>query len=174
MPNNILIIGSPRIGKTTLVKRLLKDLTPLVVRGFYKESIIENNILKGYSIITLDLKWQILAHIDIEGPDRIEDIGVNVDGFEQLVLPHLSLFTGTELFIIDEIGKMECFSQLFITRVRSLLDSPTPVLATVAQKGAGFISEVKSRSDVALIQITVENRDQLPQQLSRMIFGETN
>ena len=159
MPNNILIIGSPRIGKTTLIKRLLKDLTPLVVRGFYKESIIENNILKGYSIITLDLKWQILAHINIEGPDRIEDIGVNVDGFEQLVLPHLSLFTGTELFIIDEIGKMECLSDKFCQQVKQIFDSNIPLIATGTNDRLPYLDNLASRDDVLLIHITEKNRD---------------
>ena len=161
MPNNILITGPSEIGKTTLIKRLLKDLTPLLVRGFYKEPIIEYNILKGYRVITLDLKWQILAHIDIQGPDRINNIGVNVDGFEQLVLPHLSLFAGTELFVIDEIGEMECLSSKFCHQVKLIISSDIPLIASVNN---GYLSEINnliSKNDASIIQLTKKNRNHL-------------
>jgi nucleoside-triphosphatase len=159
MPNNILIVGAAGAGKTTLIKRLLKDLTPLVVRGFYKEPIIEFNIIKGYSVITLDLKWQILAHVDIEGPDRIENIGVNIDGFEQLVLPQLSLFAGTELFIIDEIGRMECLSKKFCQQVRLIFDSKIPSIATATAGGTPYLDELSNRNDVSIIKINNKNRN---------------
>ena len=161
MPNNILIVGPAKIGKTTLIKRLLKDLIPLVVRGFYKEPIIESDIIKGYSIITLDLKWQILAHVDIEGPDRIENIGVNIDGFEQLVLPQLSLFAGTELFIIDEIGKMECLSKKFCQQVQLIFDSKIPSIATGTPGETPYLDELSNRNDVSIIKINNKNRNRL-------------
>ena len=159
MPNNILIVGPSRIGKTTLIKRLLKDLTPLVVRGFYKEAIIELNVLKGYRIITLDLKWQIFAHVDIEGPDRIENIGINIDGFEELVLPQLTLFAGTELFIIDEIGIMECLSRKFCQQIRLILDSKIPLIATGKPNQFDFMDPFINRDDISVIKITQKNRD---------------
>ena len=159
MPNNILILGPAGIGKTTLVKRLLKDLIPLVVRGFYKEPIIEFNAFKGYRVITLDLKWQILAHINIEGPDRIENIGVNINGFEQLVLPQLSLFAGTELFVIDEIGKMECLSKRFCQQVGLIFDSRIPAIATGTLGETTFLDELINRNDVSIIRINNKNRN---------------
>ena len=161
MPNNIIIKGPSGIGKTTLIKRLLKDLTPLLVRGFYKEPIIEYNILKGFRIITLDLKWQILAHNDIEGPDRINDTGVNVAGFEQLVLPHLSLFAGTELFIIDEIGRMECLSFKFCQQIKKIFDSNIPLIATVNNDQLSYIYDLVKPDDISIIPITKKNRNTL-------------
>jgi nucleoside-triphosphatase len=47
------------------------------------------------------------------------------------------------MYLIDEIGKMECLSRAFTDAVAKLLDSTCPVVATVAQRGAGFIAEVK-------------------------------
>ena len=161
MPNNILILGAAGTGKTTLVKHLLKDLIPLVVRGFYKEPIIEFTILKGYRVITLDLKWQILAHVDIEGPDRVENIGVNIKGFEDLVLPQLSLFSGTELFIIDEIGNMECLSKKFCQQVSLIFESRIPAIATGTPKQTPFLDELQKRHEVTVIKMNNKNRDHI-------------
>jgi len=161
MPKNVLITGVPGVGKTTLIKRLLKDLTPLVVRGFYKENIIENNIKRGVRVVTTELVEQILAHIYIEGPDRIDDFGVNLKGFEDLVLPHLSLTSGVELFVIDEIGKMECLSDKFCKQVEIILDSKIPLLATLTIADIPGVRKIKKRKDIKIIQMTFKNRDSL-------------
>jgi len=172
---NILLTGRPGIGKTTVVRRFVELHSAKRFSGFYTDELREQGRRTGFRIITLDGATGILAHQEAKSRFRVGKYGVNVEEFETLVLPRLDVrIANLDLFIIDEIGKMECFSELFIASVRSLLDSPTPVLATVAQKGAGFISEVRSRSDVTLIQITTQNREKLPQQLGRMIFGETN
>jgi nucleoside-triphosphatase len=66
---------------------------------------------------------------------------------------------------------MECFSRAFCDSVRALLDSDAPVLATVALKGGGFIAEVKARSDVALFEVTVRNRETLPDEINRILLS---
>lgn len=174
-PCNILLTGRPGIGKTTVVRRFVALHSNKHLSGFYTDELREQGRRTGFRIITLDGATGILAHQEAKSRFRVGKYGVNVEEFEALALPRLDArIANLDLFIIDEIGKMECFSQSFIASVRSLLDSPTRVLATVAQKGAGFIGEVRSQSDVTLIQITTQNREKLPQQLSRMIFGETN
>ncbi len=63
--------------------------------------------------------------------------------------------------IIDEIGKMECYSPIFRDLVSSLLKSDRLFIATIAKKGTPFIESVKKRQDVILFEITRENRDHL-------------
>jgi nucleoside-triphosphatase THEP1 len=70
-----------------------------------------------------------------------------------------------DLFIVDEIGKMELFCGEFVQAVRRLLDGPVPVLATVALLGGKLIAEVKPRPDVRLVEVTLANRDGLPAEL---------
>ena len=55
----------------------------------------------------------------------------------------LVLDDGTDIYLVDEIGKMECFSKKFRAATRGLLDSGRPLVATVALRGGGFIAEVK-------------------------------
>ena len=118
MPNNVVITGAPGIGKTTLIKHLIRDLAPVIIRGFYKEAIFENNIIKGYRLVTTELHEQILAHVYFEGPEKIENFGVNIDGLNKLVDSELNLNSRAELFIIDEIGRMECLSEHFCRQIR--------------------------------------------------------
>ena len=45
--------------------------------------------------------------------------------------------------MIDEIGKMECYSEKFKKLLKEILDSEKRVIATIALKGSGTIEEIK-------------------------------
>ena len=86
--------------------------------------------------------------------------GVDVAGFEESVVPILDVErVAAELFIIDEIGKMECFSEKFVAVVRRLFASEKSVLATVAQKGSGLVYEVKNYPNTEIFNLTRAGRD---------------
>lgn len=161
MPNNVIISGPPGIGKTTIIKHLIKDLKPLVLRGFYKEEIIDYEICKGFRIITLDYNEQILAHIHFEGPDRIGEYGLNLEGFENLVLPELNIRDEVELFLIDEISRMECLSKRYCNQILKILNSKIPLIASLASADIPFITSIKQREDISLLHVTYKNRESL-------------
>ena len=73
---------------------------------------------------------------------------------------------------MDEIGKMECLSPVFVDAVARILDGPVSVLATIAANRGGFIAEVKARSDVKIITITAANRDRMPGKLAHRIQSQ--
>ena len=155
----ILLTGLPGCGKTTAVMQIIANLDCKKVAGFYTQEIRQNNIRKGFRWARLDGADGILAHIDIKGPLRVGKYGVDVAGFEKSVVPVLDVEqTDAELFVLDEIGKMECLSEKFVDAVRRLFVSDKSVLATVAQKGAGFISEVKNYPETRLFNLTRDGR----------------
>ena len=161
MPHNVFIAGAPGVGKTTLITSLYRDLTPLVIRGFHKEAIYENNILKGFRLSTYTFEDLILAHMHIEGPDRVGEFGLNLDGFESLVTGQLEIDKNVELILVDEIGIMECASAFFCRKITDLLKSDIPLIATLASIEILDELKIKNRKDFSLLTMTLKNRDSL-------------
>ena len=169
MKKNLFITGLPGTGKTTLIRKILERLPPgTAVSGFFTAEMRESGERVGFTVNTLDGQSGLLAHVRIGGPARVGRYGVDVAGFEGLVLPLLEPGRAS-LYVIDEIGRMECFSGAFCASVRRLLDSEAPVLGTVALKGGGFIAEVKSRDEAALYEVTFRNRDRLVDEIHRAL-----
>jgi len=166
---NILITGHPGIGKTTVVKKLAKELTALHPAGFYTSEIRERGVRKGFQLVSLDGIKRTLSHVDMNSPYRVSKYGVDVKGFE-IFLDSLSLFDPTTfIVIIDEIGSMECFSGKFRSIVKDILGSEKLLVATIALKGSGIIGDIKKRDDVKLFHVTPESRDALPKEILKAI-----
>ena len=89
---------------------------------------------------------------------------VDIKEFEEKALKLLTK-KDKRFIVIDEIGKMECFSPLFREALVKLLGSPNPVIASIAVKGPLLIEEIKNRTDVFLIHVTEKNRDQLVEEI---------
>ena len=157
----ILLTGLPGCGKTTTVMKIVEALDCEKVAGFYTQEIRKENKRKGFRWARLDGATGTLAHIGIRGSAKVGKYGVNVASFERQVVPVIDIEqTDAELFVIDEIGKMECFSEKFVAAVRKLFASEKSVLATVAQKGSGLIREVKDYPGVRLFDLTHQGRDE--------------
>jgi nucleoside-triphosphatase THEP1 len=171
LKKNLFVTGLPGTGKTTLIRKILNKLPPgVAVSGFFTAEIRESGNRIGFTVNTLDGQSGLLAHVRIGGRARVGRYGVDVRGFEDLVLPLLEAGRAG-LCVIDEIGRMECFSRAFCDKVRALLDSGAQVLGTVALQGGGFIAEVKARDDVALFEVTLKNRDILPDEIGRILWS---
>ena len=162
---NILITGLPGTGKTTLLYKVAEELKPLHPAGFFTSEIREANTRKGFELMSLNGKKGLLAHVDITSPHRVGKYKVDVKGFEAFLEAIPLLRPPVSLIIIDEIGKMECFSELFKDLVRQVLDSDKVVLATIALKGGGFIESTKSRNDVQLVELVESRRETLVEEM---------
>jgi nucleoside-triphosphatase len=172
MEKNIIITGLPGVGKTTLIKGILHEIRSLNPIGFYTEEIREKGIRTGFSLINVTGEKSILAAENIPSRFRVGKYGVDLVNFEKFIGTIPFRDPASRLIIIDEIGKMECFSKLFTDLVMELLSSNKLVVATVALKGTGLIAQVKSRPDIELIEITTDNRnDLLPSILSRIALN---
>jgi nucleoside-triphosphatase len=158
---NCLITGFPGVGKTTLIKKLYQELRDFHPVGFYTEEIREKGIRKGFELISLDGRRGLLSHVEIKSSLNVGKYKVDTKGFEEF-LDSIPFFGHTvSLVIIDEIGKMECFSEKFKKLLKWLLDSKKVVLATIAFKSGGFIEEIKKRGDIKVFEMTHGNRESL-------------
>lgn len=162
------------MGKTTLIKKLSEALKHLHPVGFYTAEIREGGERKGFELINLDGKKGLLSHKDIKSPYKVGQYKVDIKGFEEFLESILFFNPLTRLIIIDEIGKMECFSDRFKKLLKEILNSEKWVIATIALKGSGLIAEVKERNDVQLFEITKKNRDSLLKEISDFVSQTLN
>jgi nucleoside-triphosphatase len=161
-PRIFLLTGLPGCGKTTLVRRVIERLGVLRMAGFYTQELLGDDGRRvGFEAIGLHGDRAGLAHVRSKSTIRVGRYGVELEGFEELIGDELASDADVNLFVVDEIGKMECFSELFVDAVRQILDGNVPLLATIAFKGGGFIEQVKQRDDVELITVAPNNRDEL-------------
>ncbi len=175
----IMLTGTPGCGKTTVIRRLLERLERPAT-GFFTAEIRQGEQggrggrggrRVGFAVESLDGRQAVMSHVEIGGGRRVGRYGVDVAAFEAVILPALRPPDAATLIVVDEIGKMECFSDAFIDRVRELLAGPNPLLGTVPRAGGGFPAEVRRRGDVRLIEVTHANRESLPRELLEL-FGK--
>ncbi len=166
---NVLLTGRPGIGKTTLIVSILGVIQNLRATGFYTREIRQGGIRKGFELIDLGGRKSLLSHVTIKGLYRVGKYGVDIQGFEEF-LEGIEFFDPSmDLIVIDEIGKMECLSKKFYSLLIRILDSETPVIATIALKGAGIIGHIKRRPDIRLFEMTRDNRDSLVKDISMLL-----
>jgi nucleoside-triphosphatase len=157
---NILFTGVPGIGKSTIIEKIVQRINRSKT-GFYTREIQASGRRVGFAITTLDGKHGTLAHIDIPGRIRVGRYGVNLPDIDLIAVPSMIPENDNAVVIVDEIGKMECFSELFRQTLIRVMDSINIVVGSISLKGDAFIGAVKKRSDTLLISVNKKNRDYL-------------
>ena len=158
---NLLVTGPPGCGKSTVVEAVVARIRRPVT-GFFTREIRERGIRRGFEIVTLDGKEGILARDDFRGSIRVGKYTVNLDDLERIAVPSMISSKRDQIVVIDEIGKMECYSSLFREALVRALDSPNLVVGSMSLKGGQFIQRIRSRLDLDLYVVSESNRDALP------------
>jgi nucleoside-triphosphatase len=168
----LLLTGPPGIGKTTVIQTVLSGIK-ITAGGFYTHEIRRGRSRVGFSLKTLDGKEGLLAHIDYRKGHWVGRYGVDIGLFEALALPALDrALREKELIVIDEIGRMELFSQAFQQMVMRVLDQDERHLLGVIHQGRGpFSASVKRHRDMEVISVSHANRDVLPSQIITRLQG---
>lgn len=128
------------------------------VSGFFTQEIRKARKRVGFAIKTMDGKTGVLAHTDIESLYRVSKYKVNTKDIETVLIP--SIILDADLIVIDEIGKMELFSEKFKQKVVEALNTGN-VIATIMERPHPFTDAIKARKDVTVFTVTEENRDRL-------------
>lgn len=159
MGKTILLVGRPRVGKTTIIREVVKHL-PGGVGGFYTEEIKEHGQRKGFRIVTLDGQKGILAHVNVKSRYRVSKYGVDLASLDRVgVVAIQNAIVASDCVVIDEIGKMELFSAAFREAVLIAIESDKFVLGTIMLRPHPWADAIKSHPQVTLIKITEANRD---------------
>ncbi len=106
-----------------------------------------------------------MAHVDIRSRYRVGRYGINLQDIDRVAVPSMIPENQDVIVVVDEIGKMECFSALFKMTLLKVLDAPNTVLGSIALKGDAFIGAIKNRPDTLLIPVSEKNRESLVEEI---------
>ena len=166
---NIFLTGAPSSGKTTVIKKIIKKLNH-PANGFYTEEERVEGKRVGFLMKTLDGKRGYLAHEDIKSDFHIRRYGVSIENIETIAVPSIAP-AKNNIIILDEIGKMECFSEAFKQAVTVALHSSNIVIGTITFGGDDFILKIKDRGDMEIHEVTTDNRNALPDIIVKKIMN---
>jgi nucleoside-triphosphatase len=168
----LLLTGTPGCGKTTLLRKVLAQLPAETAGGFYTQEIRTDSGRVGFEILTLSGRWTTLAHVNLKSSRRVGRYGVNLNAVDEVAVPALlEAQQMGRLVVIDEIGPMETFSRRFCQTVEAVLCSPAAVFGTVVLRPTPFGDRVKALPGVRFIQVTPHNRDELMEEIVRLLLG---
>ena len=160
-----LLTGKPGTGKTSLIKQAIAGMEDKV-GGFYTEEVRVQGVRQGFRLVTLDGRSAILAHINIQSPYRVSKYGVDIKSLDEVGVSALQKATKEfDLVVIDEIGKMELFSDNFRKTVLGIIDRGKKILGTIMLAPNPWADAIKQKSQVRLITVTRENHQQILEEL---------
>jgi len=162
MATAFLLTGPPGVGKTTLLRQLLRTLE-LPADGFFTAEICEGDRRAGFAIEDLAGRRGVLARMGgapgARGP-RVGRYRVDVADLEAVGVAALErALEGAALIVIDEIGKMEACSARFRAAVERALAAPGAVIAgTILRAPHPWIDRVKAHPAVTLVPLSAATR----------------
>ncbi len=170
MKYHLLLTGSPRVGKTTIIEKAIKELkNKYKLDGFITKEIRERGERKGFEIIKLDGERKLFSHKELKSAYRVGKYGVNLKSIEEII--EKINFKNSDILIIDEIGKMELLSKKFFIWIKEVLKNEKPrVLGTVGEKILHTFKKEIDFSKCALIKITYENRNTILNEILNFFY----
>lgn len=136
MSNKILITGLPGCGKSTLISRIIDYYTKhnFIIHGFITPEVREHDKRIGFDIIDIfsGEKSQLARVGKFNTKYRLGKYNIFIDKFDKFMEKTLNLEkTQFDLIIIDEIGKMELFSEGFQEIIKRIFNTDISIIATI-------------------------------------------
>lgn len=162
----ILLTGQPGVGKSTIVQTVMDSQVMPIVGTVGREITTDNSGQRlGFAAVTMDDRSRTFAHTQQfqDSPHKIAEFFVDVAAFDEFCVPELQKGLGDKnaLVIIDEIGRMQSFSDVYMETVRKLFHNNGPLLGTIVFDDEPWGREFKQHPEVVLLTVTQGNREQL-------------
>ena len=172
------ITGLPGSGKTYALLRVIEMLKEeeLSIGGMIDEPVGDGRHKTGFTVRDLATgETAVFASTDIESKIMVGKIGVDLSKLEAVGVKAIrDACEKCDIIIIDEVGKMEVESQLFIDAVNEALDADKPMIITLHKKSRNpLLQDIRRRDDVRILEVTPTNRNILPYKIVRLMNGES-
>lgn len=169
MGRTILLTGRPGVGKTTVIKEIAERLGDSA-GGFYTAEIRKGGRRQGFRIVTLAGDEGILSHVDLKGPPRVSSYGVNLMDLEGIGVAAMTQAADRgQCVVVDEIGKMELFSQRFREIVLGAIEGDATVVGTVMKAPDPWVDQLKALPQVTILEVTEYNRGYLAEHVLSLL-----
>lgn len=157
----------PRIGKSTLLQRVIRDLPQKT--GFVTHEVLEDGKRVGFEVEAQSGRRADLANIRFTTPHQVARYFVDTTPMEEL-LPSIITFGKDDVLYLDEIGEMQLLSPKFRKLALRYLNAENLCIATLPSLFVDdFIEQIKMRPDVLLFDVTEENREGMSHFLPQLL-----
>lgn len=167
----LLLTGQPRSGKTTLLNKLLAQVSDKV--GFVSDEVLAHGQRVGFDVKDSFGNLAPLARINMPTPYPIGRYFVDLGSLEGFV-GRLPDYEQSQLLYIDEIGQMQLYSSRFKELVDEYLNANNDFVGTITSVHTDdYTEEIKSRQDILICEVTPDNREELERGLIAFIRNRT-
>lgn len=172
-----LLTGEPAIGKSTAISKILLGVRTAAYApgGVLTREIRSRGEREGFRLVDVSSeKSEVLAEVKgITGP-RLGKYRVNLNALASIGVEALNYASArSDMIVVDEIGPMELMSPEFRKAIRlAVLETKIkPALCAIHKRFQDpLIEEIRNSPESFEQEITFENRDELPPQLSKDII----
>jgi len=162
---NVILTGPLQVGKSTALARFLQSY-PGTVAGFRT----------AFDTADRTGDRALLLHPVPEDPRSAEPAApvvwrggapaVSTETFDRCVPP--LLLQSADLLVMDELGKFERNAGEMRRAVEAAFAGGGHVLAVVRFDAPDWMGALKDRSDVTVLTVSAENRDEIPRRLREL------
>ena len=166
---HLFLTGRKQVGKSTALRRLIAE-NGLICAGFETRLLALDGVRRGFVLHgRVDMPAQENDCIvcvrtgerrSVPVPEVFNEIGANI--------LRLSREGDAPYILMDELGKLESDGGAFAQEVLRCLDSEKTVLGVLQQCDSPLFRAISARSDVLVLTVTEENREEIAQKICAM------
>ncbi len=162
---HLFLTGPKHVGKSTVLRRLLWG---------------REGRSGGFRTVRREEHGAVALYmLPVGGPDRCADGGrlflrrdgvtqIDPGGFDAVGVRILAQSASCRRIVMDELGPAEEHAPLFQRAVLDCLDGLAPVYGVLQQAESAFLDRIRRRPDVAVVEVTEAEREDLPRRLAAM------
>jgi nucleoside-triphosphatase len=173
MKKHIILCGRRQVGKTTMVNRLMRELS-VPVYGYRTSTTVRDP--DGTRHIYMYPAGKVNGYMSEEnhvGDCNMKIRSVNRRVFEDLGVRLLKGAKPDGVIVMDEIGFMEIGADDFCGEILHALDGDIPVLAAVkdTEFGSEFLDKIRKHPNAGVYMLTEKNRDEVFAEVCPVVLG---